>query len=103
MGEMSVYWVPVKADPVDLFSGNEDLQLTFSPRSVSGRSEWVLVGGTPHGLIITRDRQGWKTILDDLPEWVSSATVKDNEIILVGSDDGQFRTEVLTSDHSRGS
>ncbi len=80
--------------PTELFTDREDLELTYSPRIVSGHESWVLVGAKPHGLIAEWKNGSWQVAHDGLPRWVSSAVVKDGELILIGNEKGQLYAEI---------
>jgi hypothetical protein len=54
----------------------------------------VLVGANPHGLIAEWKNGSWRVVLDGLPRWVSSAVVKDDELILIGNEKGQLYAEI---------
>jgi hypothetical protein len=54
----------------------------------------VLVGANPHGLIAEWKNGSWQVVLDGLPRWVSSAVVKDDELILIGNEKGQLYAEI---------
>ena len=80
--------------PAELFSERDDLDLIRSPRSVSGRENWVLVGGQPHSMIATLVDASWKIVHDKLPPWASSAVVKDDTLILIGNRKGLLLTSI---------
>ena len=80
--------------PAELFKDRAGLELTYSPRTVSGRETWVLVGGNPNSLITTWKDNAWHIVRDDLPRWATSATVRDGELILVGNEKGQLYTAI---------
>ena len=80
--------------PAELFTDQAELELTYSPRTVSGRETWVLVGAKPHGLIAEWKNGSWQVLLDSLPRWVSSAVVKDGDLILIGNEKGQLFAEI---------
>lgn len=82
--------------PTEMFTGLGELDITFSPRFVSGRPNWVLVGGRQHGFIAQFSEDTWTVVLDDLPRWASSAVVQGEDLILVGNEKGRFHT--LTRD-----
>jgi len=82
--------------PGELFPQEDEIDFTFSPRLVSGRPNWVLIGGRPLGLIAERVEDDWKLVRNDLPRWASSAVVRDNQLILVGNEKGQLYTSVQT-------
>jgi len=79
--------------PAELLTDQADLELTYSPRTVSGREAWVLIGARPHGLIAEWKDGAWQVVLESLPRWASSAVVKEGQLILVGNEKGQFYTE----------
>ena len=81
-------------DPAELYSDSDDIVLTHSPRVVSGREAWVLVGGKPHGLIMTRSDSSWKIVRDDLPPWASSAAVSNGRLVLIGNEDEHLRVAI---------
>jgi hypothetical protein len=80
--------------PAELFTDQAELELTYSPRTVSGRESWVLVGAKPHGLIAEWKNGSWQIVRDGLPRWVSSAVVKAGELILIGNEKGQLYVEI---------
>ena len=80
--------------PAELFPDRSSVDYTFSPRKVSGRPSWVLVGGRPNGLIVERTAEDWKVVRDDLPRWAASAVVRDDQLILIGNEKGQLYTAV---------
>ena len=80
--------------PAELLTDQAELELTYSPRTVSGRESWVLVGAKPHGLIAEWKNGSWQVVRDGLPRWVSSAVVKDDELILIGNEKGQLYAEI---------
>jgi hypothetical protein len=84
---------PDKA-PAELFSDQEGLELTYSPRIVSGHEAWVLVGAKSNGLIAELRNGSWQVVHDDLPRWASSAVVKDGQLILMGNEKGQLYAEI---------
>lgn len=86
------------AEPEWLLADRKDLVLTHSPRRVSGRDSWILLGGKPHGLILGRDKDSWKVLRDDLPPWATSAAVengRDGRLILVGNEGGRLRASIV--------
>jgi hypothetical protein len=92
-GEWRMLWSDDAEDePIVLFADRDDLDLTFSPRIVSGREEWVLVGARPFSLIATRQNGSWEVVRDDLPHWVTSAAVMNDQLILIGNEKGQLFT-----------
>ena len=72
----------------------QDLVLTTSPRIVSGRETWVLVGAKPNSLIVTWNDDSWQTVRDDLPSWATSATVREGQLILIGNEKGILLTAI---------
>lgn len=78
--------------PTELFTGRDKFELTYSPRTVSGREAWVLVGANPHSLISTWHEGEWQIVLDDLPRWATSAVVRAGQLILIGNERGQLYT-----------
>ncbi len=78
--------------PIELFTDRTDLELTHSPRTVSGRETWVLVGARPHSLITTWKDGSWQVVRDNLPRWASSAVVRDKQLILIGNEKGLLYT-----------
>jgi hypothetical protein len=92
-GSWRMLWsTDADADPAELFAGQDELVLTYSPRVVSGRENWVLVGAKPNGLIVTWDQGAWQTLRDDLPSWASSAAASNGRLILIGNEKGRLRT-----------
>jgi hypothetical protein len=83
------------AAPDVLLTDREGLVLTHSPRRVSGRDSWVLLGAKPHGLLLSPNENSWQVVRDDLPPWASSAAVKDGQLILVGNDEGKLQTSIV--------
>ena len=82
--------------PAELLTDQANLELTYSPRTVSGRESWVLVGARPNGLIAEWKDSAWQVVSDGLPRWVSSAAVKDGQLILLGNEKGQLYVEIRT-------
>lgn len=76
--------------PAELFTNRSDREFTYSPRTVSGREDWVLIDANPDSMIATLNIGSWQVVYDDLPRWVSSAVVRDNQLILIGNEKGQF-------------
>ena len=74
----------------------DELTLTYAPRRVSGSEDLVLVGGRPGGFILKRHGSGWDVVMDDLPEWASSAALAGRQLVLVGNDKGRLRVEELS-------
>jgi hypothetical protein len=94
-GSWRLLWsTDASVDPAELLSDRDELVLTHSPRIVSGREAWVLVGANPHGLIMTWNESAWQIVRDDLPPWVSSAAVRDGQLVLIGNEDGQLRAAI---------
>ena len=94
-GSWRLLWsTDASADPAELLSDREELVLTYSPRVVSGREAWVLVGANPHGLIMTWDETAWRIVRDDLPSWASSAAVSKDRLVIIGNEDGQLRAAI---------
>lgn len=91
-GDWRMLWsTDASADPAELFADRE-LELTRSPRTVSGKEEWVLVVAKPSALIATWDQDSWKVIRDDIPHWVTSAAIQDGHLIVVGNERGRILT-----------
>ncbi len=94
-GSWRLLWsTDASADPTELLSDRSELVLTYSPRFVSGREDWVLVGANPHGLILSWDENAWQVVRDDLPPWASSAAVSKDRLVLIGNEDGQLRAVI---------
>ena len=94
-GSWRLLWsTDANADPEVLLSDGEDLRLTHSPRVVSGRDGWVLIGGKPQGFIMEWSEGSWKIVRDDLPPWTSSAVVHGGRLLLIGTEDGHLRSAV---------
>ncbi len=94
-GSWRLLWsTDADADPAVVLADHDDFVLTYSPRFVSGREAWVLLGAKPHGLIVTWKEGGWQVVRNDLPPWASSAAVSDGRLILVGNKDGRLRTSI---------
>jgi hypothetical protein len=83
-----------KVAPAELFTDQTELEMTYSPRTVSGRESWVLVGAKPHGLIAEWKNGSWQVLVNGLPRWVTSAVVKDGDLILIGNEKGQLFAEI---------
>ncbi len=81
--------------PEAIFTEREGLELTYSPRKVSGRADWILIGGKPHSLIATRLDGDWVVVRDDLPSWVTSAAVSQDQLNIIGNQRGIFFAEQL--------
>ncbi len=84
------------ADPAELFTDRDDLDLIRSPRTVSGREAWVLVGANPNSLIATYHDGEWQVVRDDLPAWAASAVVSDGQLIVIGNKGGKLYTTIQT-------
>jgi hypothetical protein len=94
-GSWRLLWsTRASADPEVLLSDSDDRVLGVSPRVVSGREQWVLIGAKPHSFILARDGNSWSIERDDLPPWASSAVVHDGRLILIGGKDGHLRAEI---------
>jgi len=94
-GDWRMLWsTDAETAPSELFSDRDDLDLIRSPRKVSGRDNWVLIGAQPHSMIATLVDDSWKIIHDNLPPWASSATVKDDKLILMGNRRGLLLTSI---------
>jgi len=92
-GEWRMLWsTDADAPPAELFTGLDDLELTWSPRTVGGHEDWVLVGARPTSLIATRENGDWRVVRDDLPPWATSAVVHSGRLILIGNKKGQLYT-----------
>lgn len=92
-GDWRMLWSnDATTEPTELFADRDNLDLTNSPRTVSGREEWVLVGARPFSLITTRKNGSWQIVRDDLPRWASSAVVINDQLILIGNEKGQLYT-----------
>ena len=92
-GDWRMLWsVDASAKPTELFADRNKLELTYSPRTVSGREDWVLVGAKPFSMITTRKNGSWQIVRDDLPHWASSAVVINDQLILIGNEKGQLYT-----------
>ncbi len=92
-GDWRMLWSnDANAEPTELFTERDKLELTNSPRTVSGREDWVLVGAKPFSLITTRKNGTWQIVRDDLPRWASSAVVINDQLILIGNEKGQLYT-----------
>jgi len=95
------YWrmlwsVDPNVAPAELLTDQADLDLTYSPRVVSGREAWVLVGARPHGLIAQWSDGVFEVMRNGLPRWASSAVVKEGQLIIVGNEKGRLYTETHT-------
>ena len=96
-GSWRMLWsIDPNVAPAELLADQADLDLTYSPRTVSGREAWVLVGARPHGLIAEWKDGAFEVIRKGLPRWASSAVVKEGQLILVGNEKGQLYTEIHT-------
>jgi len=94
-GDWRMLWsTDAETAPSELFSDRDDLDLIRSPRKVSGRGNWVLIGAQPHSMIATLVDDSWKIIHDNLPPWASSAVVKDDKLILIGNRKGLLLTSI---------
>ena len=94
-GSWRLLWsTDAEADPAEVYSDGDDFVLTHSPRVVSGREAWVLVGAKPHGLIMTWKENSWQTVRDDVPPWASSAAVRNDQLVLIGNEDGSLRAVI---------
>ena len=94
-GSWRLLWSTVpSAAPAELLTDQTDLELTYSPRVVSGRETWVLVGARPHSLIAEWQDGTWQVVRQSLPRWASSAVVKEGQLILLGNEKGQLFTQI---------
>ncbi len=94
-GSWRLLWsIDANEDPAELLTDQANLDLTFSPRTVSGRESWLLVGGRQHGLIAEWKDGNLQVVRKDLPRWASSAVVKQGQLILVGNEKGRLYTEI---------
>ena len=78
---------PVFSDETD------EWKLNGSPRRVAGTEGVVLVPGSPHSRIITRQGDDWKTGLGDLPVWATSAAAIGETLLIIGAVDGKLELE----------
>ena len=96
-GSWRMLWsIDPNVAPAELLTDQVNLDLTYSPRTVSGREAWVLVGARPHGLIAEWKDGAFEVIRRGLPRWASSAVVIKGQLILVGNEKGQLYTETYT-------
>ena len=96
-GSWRLLWsIDANEDPAVLLTDQAGLDLTYSPRTVSGRDSWLLVGGRPHGLIAEWKDGVLQVVRRDLPRWASSAVVQQGQLILVGNEKGRLYTEIHT-------
>jgi|GEM_PF-2744017 len=94
-GDWRLLWsTNAKAEPTELFTNQHDMNLTRSPRTVSGRESWVLVGANPNSVITELVNDSWVIVQDKLPPWVSSATVTGDKLIMIGNKKGLLLTSV---------
>lgn len=94
-GDWRLLWsTDAQALPGVLFKDRDNVELIRSPRTVSGRETWVLVGAQPYSMIAKLVDDSWTVIHDKLPPWVSSAVVKDDELIMIGNRKGLLLTSV---------
>jgi len=92
-GDWRMLWsTDAQTAPSVLFKEQGNLELIRSPRIVSGRENWVLVGAQPHSIIAELVEDSWTIIDDNLPPWVSSAAVKGSELIMIGNKRGLLLT-----------
>lgn len=92
-GDWRMLWsTDAQTAPSVLFKEQGNLELIRSPRTVSGRENWVLVGAQPHSMIAELVDDSWTVIHDKLPPWVSSAAVKGDELIMIGNKKGLLLT-----------
>jgi hypothetical protein len=102
-GSWRLLWsTDAEADPAEVYSDRDELVWTHSPRLVSGREAWVLVGAKPHGLIMTWKENSWQIVRDDIPPWVSSAALRNDQLVLIGNEDGSLRAAIETSPTHKG-
>ena len=89
-----------QSDPQALFTGADEFDLRLSPRMVSTADgdELILVAAEPAGFIIRLDHGEWTQLADDIPEWTSSAAVREGELILIGNPDGKLVGEIRAFD-----
>ena len=95
-GPWRMLWATdASADPIELFTDRDELELTHPPRTVNGRESWVLVGAKPKSLIATWNAGSWQIVRDDLPPWATSAAIRDEQLILIGNQRGRLLSAVL--------
>lgn len=82
-------------EPEVLLEDGDGQVLGYSPRFVGGREDWVLMAAEPRSFILAKDGDAWKIERDDLPSWVSGAVALDGQLIVIGTERGNFRAEVL--------
>jgi len=96
-GDWRMLWsTDANKAPTEVFKNQPDLELARSPRTVSGRKNWILVGANDHSLIATLIDESWQIVLDDLPPWVSSAAIRGDELFLLGNRKGKLLASVRT-------
>ncbi len=94
-GDWRMLWsTDAKVAPAELFTEQEDLDLILSPRTVSGRENWVLVGARPHSVIAELVDGSWEIVYDTLPSWATSATVTGDKLIMIGNSKGLLLTSI---------
>lgn len=94
-GDWRILWATdVKAAPTELFTDLGSLNLMRSPRFVSGRDNWVLVGASPNSMIAELVDDSWEIVYDTLPPWAASAAVIDEKLIMIGNSKGLLLTSI---------
>jgi hypothetical protein len=94
-GSWRLLWsIDANEDPAVLLKDQAGLDLTYSPRTVSGRESWLLVAGRAHSLIAEWKDGDLQVVRKDLPRWASSAVVQQGQLILVGNEKGRLYTEI---------
>jgi len=76
---------------------SENWSIQRPPRLVVGveaGSPMYLVPGRPTGRLIRPEGATWKTVVDDLPQWSTSAAISGDRLLLLGSESGSARFEV---------
>lgn len=94
-GDWRMLWsTDAKVAPTELFTDQHDLNLIRSPRTVSGRENWVLVGASPNSIIAELVDGSWEIVHHSLPPWAASAAVTGDKLIMIGNRRGLLLTSM---------
>ena len=80
-------------EPKVLLEDNASWSLLHSPRPVISKEgrELILIPASPKSKILKRDRESWREVMGELPEWATSAAVDKGWLYLIGSVEGAIK------------
>jgi hypothetical protein len=81
-------------DAYQIVLDGTDGSVRLPPRRVTGSSggdALVLIPGDPHGTIFRAADGSWSPALEDVPEWVTSAALDGDRLLVAGEVDGEAR------------